>query len=364
LRLFEQGLMPAVDSIMKVQAADQLLWIIDSAPIWLGLFARIGGVLKDKIQGQVNRLEEQVEERTSKIQEESQRVKAAAEEQKRETESRQQIELHLRQIAAGVCAMVEQLLKSLNEIETQSEQLDSDSELNLNTSDDLGITANRVMRLLNETNQQAIDLHNLSAEVQKQTLNTRSVTEETVGYQEECCRITKQLERRINSVKIHSSSIQQIARQTNLLALNAMIEATAAGGAGAGFQVVAKNVKELALNTGQSSEEIDLTMQEVLSDSRQSIESVERSTDLLVQVQQGVSQVDEKMQLQFEATELMAGRLSASTHDLEEIIKKMNGLKVVAVRTQQRAHSTRQSLERLQGVSRSLAELVAEFNHS
>jgi two-component system sensor histidine kinase/response regulator len=50
--------------ILQVQAGNPLLWIIDSAPLWLGLFARLAGVRQDRVDMIMQTLEAQIAART------------------------------------------------------------------------------------------------------------------------------------------------------------------------------------------------------------------------------------------------------------------------------------------------------------
>ena len=57
----------SLDSFLQVQRSNPLLWVIDTAPLFLGIFAWFAGTRKEKLEDQTNHLEDLVESRSLEV---------------------------------------------------------------------------------------------------------------------------------------------------------------------------------------------------------------------------------------------------------------------------------------------------------
>ncbi len=105
--------------------------------------------------------------------------------------------------------------------------------------------------------------------------------------------------------------ITAISKQTNLLALNASIEAARAGPAGAGFAVVAGEVKMLASRTGASAGDVRSKIEAVQGQIRSVVTTTEHLGVLIHSLDNGAGRVATMSRGQTQAIEQLNGRITA-----------------------------------------------------
>lgn len=136
-----------------------------------------------------------------------------------------------------------------------------------------------------------------------QTGDARELTNNTVGQSENARLKLRQLADAVGQIVPITGLIQAIAQQTNLLALNATIEAARAGAAGKGFAVVAAEVKSLAQQTGQATDEINRKIAAVNESCDAVVNIIEQVIGAISQLGNGASEMAESVGQQASATQ-------------------------------------------------------------
>jgi methyl-accepting chemotaxis protein len=158
-------------------------------------------------------------------------------------------------------------------------------------------------------------------------------------------------------------SIMAIAEQTNLLALNATIEAARAGDAGKGFNVVANEVKELALQSSELSDSIRGKVEAIQSQTQSTVGSIEEIAKIIDRVQHYTTTIAGAVQEQSSATNEISNNLSEASRGVSVIAERIASVAEASNATAREADSTRTVSESVGKVANDLQSLVNQFKY-
>lgn len=150
---------------------------------------------------------------------------------------------------------------------------------------------------------------------------------------QEAVRVSEALSDHTDSIESILGLIRDVAGQTNLLALNATIEAARAGDAGRGFAVVAQEVKTLANQTAQATDDIANKIAAIQAATAQTVETNESIRSTVNEVQASATRIRLAMEQQAQtvttitaavdetalAADSMSGTIAAIREDSESV---------------------------------------------
>ena len=156
-------------------------------------------------------------------------------------------------------------------------------------------------------------------------------------------RTMDELQRSVGEISRILSVIEEVANQTNLLSLNAAIIAAQAGEHGAGFTVVADEIRQLAERTRGSTKEIATIIKAVQSGSRAAV----------AKMHEGVTRVTQNVKLAGEAASSLTKIVDSATRSYD-----------MATRISRSLAEQSQASGRLHEVTSRMSDHIAEINRA
>ncbi len=168
------------------------------------------------------------------------------------------------------------------------------------------------------------------SEIVKNTTKAQSITNEAVVEAGSASEKVDELGLAATEIGKVTETITEISEQTNLLALNATIEAARAGEAGKGFAVVANEIKDLAKQTADATQEIKTRIDGIQNSTEGTVTQIQQITKIINEVNAIVSTITTSVEDQSATTTEIANNISQASIGIQEVTENVAQLSTVA----------------------------------
>lgn len=230
----------------------------------------------------------------------------------RETqENAQKSEIEKRQALLALGAQLETQVASLVEGVARSSEAMSQSAAEMTKSAQAAsLRAGRVSQTAEVTSDHAKrvagtvqDLSHTAAAIARSTQEASDISMRASQEAESMSQLMARLGESAQQISAVVDMITSIAHQTNLLALNATIEASRAGAQGAGFAVVAAEVKTLSQQTERATRDITQKVQHIQKDAHEALGAIATIVGTITELRGSADEIAHSVSSQRAATD-------------------------------------------------------------
>lgn len=156
-------------------------------------------------------------------------------------------------------------------------------------------------------------------EIAKNAESARAISDDANGRTREATVLMNELGKAAEAIGKVIITITDISEQVNLLALNATIEAARAGEAGRGFAVVANEIKELARQTADATQDIKLKVNTIQETTDTTISQTKEISNVIERVNEVITGIASAIEEQSAATSEIVNNITQVSTGFEEV---------------------------------------------